>query len=291
MRLNRAYCYAITVILLWSTVASAFKITLRYLNVLQMLFYSSITSFIVFSVAIVAFNKVDMLRLYSLRDYMYSALLGFLNPLLYYTVLFKAYSLLPAQIAQSLNYTWPIAIALLSTIILSQRVGLKEIAALLVSFIGVVVVISGARAIEYTAFKYSGVFYALCSAFIWAFYWTLNVRDKRDEILKLFLNFLFGTIYIYAIILLNSIPLAVPFEGLAGAIYIGLFEMGVTFLLWLKALTLSKKTAYISNLIYVVPFISLLFIRLTMGETISSSTIIGLTLIVSGIIVHKRIGK
>jgi len=291
MRLDRAYCYAITVILLWSTVASAFKITLRYLNVLQMLFYSSMTSFIVFSVAIVAFNKVDMLRSYSLRDYMYSALLGFLNPLLYYTVLFKAYSLLPAQIAQSLNYTWPIAIALLSTIILNQKVGLKEIAALLVSFIGVVVVITGARAIEYTAFKYSGVFYALCSAFIWAFYWTLNARDKRDEILKLFLNFLFGTIYIYAIVLLNSISLAVPFEGLAGAIYIGLFEMGVTFLLWLKALTLSKKAAYVSNLIYVVPFISLLFIRLTVGETISSSTIFGLTLIVSGIIAHKRISK
>ena len=33
---------------------------------------------------------------------------GFLNPFLYYIILFKAYSLLPAQEALSLNYTWPL---------------------------------------------------------------------------------------------------------------------------------------------------------------------------------------
>ncbi|NJK98814.1 MAG: EamA family transporter, partial [Bacteroidales bacterium] len=49
-------------------------------------------------------------------------MLGFLNPLLYYLVLFKAYSLLPAQIAQPLNYTWPLILVILSIIFLSKNI-------------------------------------------------------------------------------------------------------------------------------------------------------------------------
>ena len=46
--------------------------------------------------------------------------------------------------------------------------------------------------------------------------------------------------------------------GLLGGVYIGLFEMGITFLVWLKALKNAKTTAHVVNLIYLVPFLSLL---------------------------------
>jgi drug/metabolite transporter (DMT)-like permease len=76
-------------------------------------------------------------------------------------------------------------------------------------------------------------------------------------------------------------------KGILGAVYIGLFEMGVTFLLWLKALRLSKTTAYVANLIYLTPFLSLLVISIAVGEKILLSTIIGLVFIVGGIILQK----
>lgn len=107
------------------------------------------------------------------------------------------------------------------------------------------------------------------------------------EVPGLFLNFTFGTVFIFQSMLLftkNKIP---SLNGMLGAVYIGLFEMGITFLLWLKALRLSKTTAHAANLIYLVPFLSLIVIYFAVGEEILSSTIIGLIFIVGGIILQR----
>ena len=81
-----------------------------------------------------------------------------------------------------------------------------------------------------------------------------------------------------------------PWQGLVGGIYVGLFEMGLTFLAWLKALKCAKTTAHVVNLIYLVPFLSLVVIALIIGETIRVSTIIGVVLIVAGIVLQKLLG-
>ena len=67
--------------------------------------------------------------------------------------------------------------------------------------------------------------------------------------------------------------------------------MGITFVLWLKALQLSKTTAQVSNFIYLVPFFSLFVIHLTVGETIYPSTIIGLVFIIGGIILQQYVSR
>jgi drug/metabolite transporter (DMT)-like permease len=76
-------------------------------------------------------------------------------------------------------------------------------------------------------------------------------------------------------------------QGLVGGVYVGLFEMGITFLAWLKALRSARTTAHVVNLIYLVPFLSLIVIALVVGETIRLSTIVGLVLIVTGIVLQK----
>jgi len=82
-------------------------------------------------------------------------------------------------------------------------------------------------------------------------------------------------------------PLSAP--AVVGCIYVGLFEMGLTFIVWLYALKLSRKTAYIANLIYLAPFISLFFIHFILVESVHPSTVIGLFLIITGIIIQKRL--
>jgi drug/metabolite transporter (DMT)-like permease len=103
------------------------------------------------------------------------------------------------------------------------------------------------------------------------------------------MNFSFGTMYIIIPFLLFSGFREISWLGVAGAIYIGLFEMGITFILWLKALTFSENTAKVSNLIYLSPFISLIFIRNVLGEPIFLTTIIGLSLIVTGIFLQQMV--
>ena len=284
---KKAYAYAIIVVLIWATVASAFKISLRLLDFLQLLFLASFVSLFVLFIILVIQNKIHLLKTYSNKDYLRSALLGLLNPFLYYIVLFKAYSLLPAQEAQPLNQTWAIVLLLLSIILLRQKIKLKNILAIFISFIGVVIISTHGNILAFRFTNLHGALLALGSAVIWALFWIYNMKDKRDDIAKLFLNFLFGFSFIFIYMLLSKRTIIPTIHGLIGAIYIGIFEMGITFVLWLKALKLSKTTAQVSNLIYLVPFLSLSFISITVGEKILLSTIIGLVFIVSGIILQQ----
>ncbi len=78
--------------------------------------------------------------------------------------------------------------------------------------------------------------------------------------------------------------------GSLGAIYVGLFEMGITFLIWLKALSFSRTTAQVANLILLSPFLSLALLNLVVGEEIYISSGVGLMLIVAGIVIQKKAG-
>jgi drug/metabolite transporter (DMT)-like permease len=272
--------------MLWSTVASAFKLTLRELDYIQVLFFASFSSAaVLFIVLLIRGNVGEILR-QSGRDVLRSALLGLLNPFLYYLVLFKAYSLLPAQEAQPLNFTWPVVLALLSVPLLKQKLRLKTILALLISFFGVVVISTRGDLFAWNFESPLGTILAVGSSLVWALYWIYNIKDEREPVLKLFLGFLFGFIYVSIAFVLFGLPLRLSWPGLGGAVYIGLFEMGITFVIWLRALSLADNTARVANLVFLSPFISLLFIRFIVGEEILPSSIIGLVLIVAGILIQ-----
>ncbi|MHC4704946.1 MAG: EamA family transporter, partial [Planctomycetota bacterium] len=75
--------------------------------------------------------------------------------------------------------------------------------------------------------------------------------------------------------------------GTLGMTYVGLFEMGITFLIWLKALKLAESTASVTSLIYMVPFLSFIVIFFVLGEKILPSTIVGAVFIIGGIVIQK----
>jgi drug/metabolite transporter (DMT)-like permease len=284
---NKAYLFAGLAVFFWSTVATAFKIALRELDFIQLIFYASATTVVVLLTILLIQNKTRLLFHQSRKHWLNSIFLGAFNPLFYYLVLFKAYSLLPAQLAQPLNMVWPIVLALLSVPFLGQKIGKLSIVALFVSFIGVVFISSqgGIRGFENT--NIYGVFLALSSSILWSFYWIFSVRDKRDQIVKLFLNFFFGLIYLTIAVWLFSDFRVETGESFYAAIYVGIFEVGITYVLWLKAMHLSTNNAKIGNLVFLAPFVSLIFIHFILKETIFVTTFIGLIFIVSGIFVQQ----
>ncbi len=274
---------------MWSTVASAFKLSLRHLDYLHLLLFSSGTAFVTLWAILAYQGRLAVLLTYSKQQYLYSAFLGFLNPFLYYIVLFKAYSLLPAQEALALNYTWPLLLVLLSALLLKQNLTLANLAALLVSFLGVVVIGTRGNLASLSFSDPYGASLALGSSLIWASFWIFNLKDEREEVAKLFISFGFGFLYVVAMLGFGPGIGAPSLPGLGGAIYSGLFEMGLTFVLWLRALRLSASAARVSNLVFLSPFISLLLIQVIVGERILLSTLFGLSLIVAGILIQERL--
>lgn len=285
-RQSRAYLYAMTSVMLWSTVASAFKISLRYLTPVELLFYSACFSCSVLFLVLLSQSKLHLLRQTDRRTWKTSFWFGLLNPFIYYLILFKAYDLLPAQQAQPLNYTWAITLSLLSVPFLGHRLRLLEICAILVSYFGVLVISTKGNLLALEFDNPFGVMLALGSTVIWALYWLINTRDQRDPVLGLFLNFFCALpcIGVYLLIFEGFRPIALP--GLFGAAYIGSFEMGIAFITWLLALKLTGSTARIANLIFISPFLSLVLIHFLVGEDILASSIVGLVFIVGGLLLQ-----
>lgn len=284
---QKAYFFAGLTILFWATSASAFKIGLKHIDSYQLLFVATATAIVVLFAVLLFQRKLHVLKTLSKKDYAHSVLLGFLNPFLYYTVLFIAYSLLPAQVAQPLNFVWPIMLVLLSVFILKQKIKLISFVALFISFLGVILISSEGNIVNMRFSNPAGVFLALGSSVVWALFWLYNVKDQRDAVIKLFLNFLFAFVFVTIITIMFSTIKIYCVKGILSGIYIGIFEMGITFVLWLKALKLSERTDKLGNLIYLTPFCSLIFISLILGEKIFITTIIGLILIVTSIVFQQ----
>jgi drug/metabolite transporter (DMT)-like permease len=285
---RQSYIYAGLAIFFWSTVPTAFKISLGELQILPMLTIAAVTSTVVLFVVVLTGNRIYLIKGTTGKELFSSALLGLINPFLYYLILLKAYQLLPAQVAQPLNMIWPLILVVLSVPILHQKIKSKSYLALFISFAGVYIISSQGKLLNPGHTNFTGVLLATGSSVFWAFYFILNVKDKRDEAVKLFLNFLFGSVYlVVAMIITGKWQLEIGFKGAAASVYVGIFEMGITFLFWLKALQMAASTDRVSNLVYLAPFFSLIFVHFILHEPVYYTTPAGLLLIIAGILIQN----
>jgi len=287
---NKALLFAGLAVFFWSTVATAFKIALREYDFIQLIFYCSAVTVLLLFFVLAFQKKTGQILRQTPRQWLNSAFMGAFNPLMYYLVLFKAYSLLPAQVAQPVNMIWPVTLALLSVPLLKQKISWFNFLALVVSFTGVIFIASQGGTEGFKNTHPVGLALAIGSSVLWSLYWILNVLDRRDEVVKLFLNFAFGLIFLAPVVYFFS-----DFKVTAGAeilaiIYVGIFEVGITYVLWMKAMNLSTNNAKIGNLVFFAPFLSLVFIHFILKETIYITTFIGLIFIVGGVLL-QQMGK
>lgn len=285
---RRALGFGISAVLLWSTVATAFKLTLAELTPIQMLTVASIVSVITLLAICAVQGKLSQLSSTFIANPWYYILLGLINPLGYYLILFKAYDLLPASQAQPLNYSWAITLTLMAAVFLGQKIRKQDWFAAALGYLGVIVIATKGDVLALNFESPLGVGLALLSTLLWAGYWILNAKNKADPVVAVLLGFLVAVPLAVGISIFEGAPWQqITWQGWAAVTYVGLFEMGVTFVLWISALKATNNTARISNLIFTSPFISLMLLATIIGEEIHPSTLIGLVLIVIGLVVQQ----
>lgn len=289
---SKAIACACVAVLSWSTVATAFKMALRYLTHFEMLWVASLTSLVIFAVLLTAQRKWRLLGNLTGKQWLYYAGLGLLNPVAYYLVLFKAYDLLPAQVAQPINYAWPIVLLILLALFAGQPIPKKKYIGMFVSLAGVALISIGTGFNGEMSVSTEGFLLAALSAVLWATYWMLNNRNKvqTDGSVVLFLTFLFGSVYLSVGALFCGLNLS-SLTGVLSGMYVGGFEMGIPFILFGLAMRKTSNPALINQLCYLSPFMSLFFISVVLGEQIVFTTYIGLVMIVLGIVFNQYFVK
>lgn len=286
-----AYMYALGAVFLWSSVATAFKLSLAYLSPVQLLAIASGVSLVVLGALLLWQGKWRLLGALPSSYWWAMVGLGAMNPFLYYLVLFQAYRLLPAQEAQALNYTWALTLAYLSAVLLKQKLRLQDVLAGVVCYGGVLMIATRGDVLGLSFSNPLGVALALGSTLLWALYWIYNARWSVDPLVGLFINFASGFVLIALWAWWQGAWVLMPWQGVMGAVYVGVFEMGITFFLWLQAMRKTKHTARIANLIFLSPFLSLVFIGWILQEPILPSTLIGLGMIVVGLLLQRYKNK
>ena len=286
---SKAVAFAMAAILLWSTVATAFKIALQYHSVIGLLAGASLTSVLVLMAILFAQGKLlRAIRSFpsNLRN---ALLLGSLNPVLYYLVLFEAYRRLPAQVAQPVNYTWAITLALLSVPILKHRLTRRDLWGLLLGYSGVVVISIAGKEVT-GSLDYWGLALAIFSTLLWAGFWLLNTKKNNlDPIIGLFHNFLVSLPILGLLIwFVPPPPIQWGLMSITSLVYVGLFEMGITFVFWQMALMRTGNAARLGTLIFLSPLISLFLIHLVLKEPLQLATFLGLALIIAGVISSRK---
>lgn len=284
---GKAYAFGIAAVLCWSTVATAFKLSLQHLTPAQLLLYASISSWLFLAIILLVKGRFQAALRAPWSTYKYALFFGAINPFIYYLVLFQAYELLPAQEAQILNYSWALTLTLMAIPLLGHKLKLQEGIAALVCYSGVLVIATRGDVLGLEFSNLEGVAWALASTILWALYWILNTRQQGDALTSLFLNFTCALPMITLYCAVTGELTAVPWQGIAGAVYVGLFEMGLSFIFWLTAMRLTNSTASIANLIFISPILSLVIISVLLDEPILTSTLIGLVLILSGLAIQK----
>lgn len=285
---KKAIFMGLCAVALWSTVATAFKLSLAHVSPLMLVTLASLTSLGFFSTWVVISGSWRSLLRANSRDVAVALAIGAFNPALYYYLLFEAYARLPAQEAMALNYTWALTLPLLAAPLLKQALSKRDLVAALTSYGGVLVIATRGAPWSLSMAEPVGVFLAVGSTIIWALCWIANTRHTLDPIIALFLNFCVAVPVLLGAVVWRGEWQIPSTAGLVGALYVGFFEMGVSFICWLYAMRLTSSTARISTLIFLAPPVSLLLISVVLGEPVQGYTLVGLVFILGGLIYQHR---
>lgn len=284
---KKAFILAGATILAWSTVSTAFKVSLESLTPMQLIYVSMLTACIVM-LGITTFQRqLHVFRAMTLRQWGSAICMGVML-YSYYTLLFVAYDRLPAQIAQPINNTWALMLALLSALLLKQKLTMKEFFWMLFAYSGVVIITSGASS-SLGPLNPTGLCCVIASTLIYALYWIVNTKSNLPVMQGLTICFFVSFVLALCTLFLTKTDIILPVRPVLSAVYVGLFELSIPFLLWGQALRLTSSISRISSLPFLVPFLAMFWINLVLGESIAWTTILGLFIIITGTAMQQHI--
>lgn len=278
-----AYANLALCIILWASIPVTTKKMLVELDSLQVLFFSTILSTLVLGILLIVQKKTSDLKNYNKSQYSTMFFLGFIGNYLYYVFLYGALSKTTASEGFILAYTWPIMVLVLSFIILKDKVTLQKLAGVLISFFGIIVITTNGNITTFNLTNLQGDVLALSGAFVFALFSVLGKKFNFDKTISVFIYFLSALLFIIPTVLIFTSITFPSFNVWLWIIYNGVFVNGISYIFWFKALE-GGETHIVSNLLYLTPFISLIYISIFLDEKILISSVIGIIVIVVGVL-------
>ena len=284
--MKKTYISAFTAIFFWSTMAVTTKLLLGEHNNLQVLWASSFFAGFALVIYNIISGDIKKLRVYSLKDYVVSILISLPGTFFYHILYQAGADLLPASQAFIINYLWPIMSVLFACIILKEKMTFRKVVAIGISFLGVIVVTSG-ELLHFNKTTLLGALFCMLGAVSYGLFTALNQKKNYEKGITVMMGYMVSFVLTTAINAYKGDLFIPTISQTFGFAWNGIFTMAIATTLWVIALS-GGKTAKISNLAYITPFLSLVWTGLILKEKLSILSVAGLVIIVLGIFIQLK---
>ena len=285
--MKQEYFYAGISIFLWSTTATVTKLLLGSLNSMQIMLASSLVAFVFLFFVSLFKGSLKELKSYKLTDYIQISGIGTIGIFLYHLFLYLGIDRMNASQAFIINYLWPIMTMVFACILLKEKMTLQKGIAIYLSFLGVVQVTVNGNLLQTEKSSIVGAVYCIMAALSYGLFCVLNKQKRYNKYLSMMLYYFVAMLISLFYIVFTKDWFVLSVGQTIGMIWIGVFTTATAFTTW--ALALAKgDTAKISNLAYITPFLSLVWTWLILKEPLTFSSVVGLVMIVSGILIQLK---
>ncbi|MEE0928947.1 MAG: DMT family transporter [Acutalibacteraceae bacterium] len=284
--MKKAYIYAAISILCWSTIATVSKLLLGSLSSYQVLMCSAFFatgSLLVINLITGRFKK---LLGYRFKDIIIMVLIGLPGTFFYYVFLYSGTARMAASQAFIINYLWPVMSVVFACILLKEKLTIKTVIALVLSFLGVLTV-AGDRIFDFGSGSFLGVILCILAAVSYGLFTALCEKWDYDYLVSMMVSFFVTFILTASINAITGTPISITLPQMLGFAWNGIFVMAIATVTWALALK-NGDTAKISNLAYITPFLSLVWTFFILKEPIELMSVAGLGVIVLGIFVQLK---
>ena len=285
--MKKSYFYAGISILCWSTMSVTAKLLLGELNNLQLLWTSSLfAGLFLFFVAFFT-GKLKIMKNYTMKDYINLILIGIPGTFFYFMFYYAGTDRMPASQAFIINYLWPIMSIIFACIILKEKMTLRKAIAVIISFLGVIIVTCGELA-DFDKEVILGAGFCILGAVSYGIHTAFNQKMNYDKCISMMVSYLAAFVLTTLVNMINRdlfVPSTIQTLGFA---WNGIFTMAVASTTWMLALETKGSTAKISNLAYITPFLSLAWTSLVLKEELNIYFVAGLVVIILGIFIQLK---
>ena len=287
--MKKEYVWASVSILFWGSNAAVSTLMIDALPSMTVVFYNSLAATLFLLAVVVFTGRLRLLAALRPLQLVKLAGLGLLGMFSVSACLYYGLSSLKAQQAYIINYLWPILIVFFSWLILGQKMTVRKALALFLSFFGVIIVACEGSLSGLTQVNLGGVVACLGSACSYALFAVLNTRVKCDRFVAMLVYYASTTAAgLICALFQGPIP-ALTLTQWSGILWLGVLTNGLSYTSWALAMDVGD-TAKLSNLAYLTPFLSLVYIFFLLHEPISTSSYFGLLFILSGVLLQMAAG-
>jgi len=279
---NIKHIFLISILLLfWGIYSSISKLLLGDYDSMSLLFFMYLFSAITITIYMLITKKIKALKNIGKRELTIYSLISLFS-FLYYFLYFIALKSAPAIEITTINYLFPLLIAILAIPINKEKMTPKKGVALLLGFIGVFIILSKGNIsnIHFTNIK-ADIF-----AFIGALSWAL-LSNLSKKYVKKQESFTFIAIIIQFIACILILPFFTSIQlpnitQIIGASWLGITNLVICFLIW-QNLVYKLSASTVASISFITPFINIIAIVVVLGEKMTIASLIGFLIVITGI--------